>query len=256
VLSKMFNLAEQWGLRADGSNPCRHVEKFAERKRERILSAAELARLGDALAAYDGSPYVTAAVKLPVFTGARRGEVLGLKWEWVDFERGEARARRCRQRLGDGAAAALRRITTRKAELDVCGCSITFPPVIRSFRNRAFKRYFEAGDPSGLGVPNVARVGRMLRALDAATRSEQLNLPGFYGRPRAEIAQLLGVSRQALHAILAERASVTPEMALRLGKLCGNGPELWLALQTQYDLERLRREKAAEIEAIPTLQAA
>jgi addiction module HigA family antidote len=75
-------------------------------------------------------------------------------------------------------------------------------------------------------------------------------------RPRVEIAHLLGVSRQALHAILAERASVTPEMALRLGKLCGNGPELWLALQTRHDLERLRREKAAEIEAIPTLRAA
>jgi antitoxin HigA-1 len=49
---------------------------------------------------------------------------------------------------------------------------------------------------------------------------------------------------------------MTPEMALRLGKLCGNDPELWLALQTRYDLERLRREKATEIEAIPTLQAA
>jgi antitoxin HigA-1 len=76
------------------------------------------------------------------------------------------------------------------------------------------------------------------------------------GRPRVEIARFLGVSRQALHAVLAERAAVTPDMALRLGKLCGNGPELWLALQTRYDLERLRREKAAEIEAIPTLQAA
>jgi plasmid maintenance system antidote protein VapI len=49
---------------------------------------------------------------------------------------------------------------------------------------------------------------------------------------------------------------VLPETALRLGKLCGNGPELWPALQTRYDLERLRRDKAAEIEAIPTLQAA
>ncbi len=76
------------------------------------------------------------------------------------------------------------------------------------------------------------------------------------GRPRVEIARLLGVSRQALHAVLAERAAVTPDMALRLGKLCGNGPELWLALQTRYDIERLRREKAAEIDAIPTLQAA
>jgi integrase len=90
-LSAMFNIAERWGLRPDGSNPCRHVEKFPERRRERFLSAEEQARLGDALAAFNGSPYAVAAVKLLVFTGARLGEVLGLKWEWVDFERGEAR---------------------------------------------------------------------------------------------------------------------------------------------------------------------
>jgi len=91
VLSKMFNLAERWGLRPDGSNPCRHVERFAERKRERMLSTSELARLGGALASYDGSPYAVAAVKLLVFTGARLGEVLGLRWTWIDLERGEAR---------------------------------------------------------------------------------------------------------------------------------------------------------------------
>jgi addiction module HigA family antidote len=75
------------------------------------------------------------------------------------------------------------------------------------------------------------------------------------GRTRAEIARLLGVSRQTLHAILTERAPVTPEMAPRLGKLCGNGPDLWLALQARYDLERLSRAKRAEIDAIPTLVA-
>jgi integrase len=91
VLGKMFNLAERWGLRADGSNPCRHVEKFTEYKRERMLSPAELGRLGDALAGYGSSPYAVAAVKLLVFTGARLGEILGLKWELIDFERGEAR---------------------------------------------------------------------------------------------------------------------------------------------------------------------
>ena len=74
-------------------------------------------------------------------------------------------------------------------------------------------------------------------------------------RPRVEIARLLGISRQTLHAILTEQAAVTPEMALRLGKLCGNGPELWLALQARHDLEGLRRTKRAEIEAIPTLAA-
>jgi antitoxin HigA-1 len=74
-------------------------------------------------------------------------------------------------------------------------------------------------------------------------------------RPRTEIARHLGVSRQTLHAILTERAPVTPEMALRLGKLCGNGPELWLTLQARYDLERLSKAKRAEIAAIPTLAA-
>src|SRR6185503_5849431 len=44
VLSKMFNLAEVWGLRPDGSNPCRHVTKFPERKRERYLSLPEIER--------------------------------------------------------------------------------------------------------------------------------------------------------------------------------------------------------------------
>jgi integrase len=80
LLSRMFNLAERWGLRPDGSNPGRHVEKFAERRRERTLSPAELARLGDALAAHSGSPYAVAAVKVLVFTRARLGEVLGLRW--------------------------------------------------------------------------------------------------------------------------------------------------------------------------------
>jgi addiction module HigA family antidote len=74
-------------------------------------------------------------------------------------------------------------------------------------------------------------------------------------RPRAEIARLLGISRQALHSILTERAAVTPIVALKLGKLCGNGPELWLNLQSRHDLERLSRERRREIAAVPTLAA-
>ena len=56
VTSTMFNIAERWGLRPDGSNPCRHVEKFPSASASGCLSAEELARLGDALAAYEGSP--------------------------------------------------------------------------------------------------------------------------------------------------------------------------------------------------------
>lgn len=50
-------------------------------------------------------------------------------------------------------------------------------------------------------------------------------------------------------------APVTPEMAPRLGKLCGNGPELGVNLQARYDLARLSRTKRAEIAALPTLAA-
>lgn len=54
LLSKMFNLAEAWGIRPDSSNPCRHVAKFREQARERMLSADELSRLGTVLTTYDG----------------------------------------------------------------------------------------------------------------------------------------------------------------------------------------------------------
>jgi integrase len=91
LLSTVFTFAERLSERADGSNPCRHVERFPQKRRERFLSADEMGRLGDALSAYHGSPYAVAAVKLLIFTGARLGEVLGLRWEWIDFERGEAR---------------------------------------------------------------------------------------------------------------------------------------------------------------------
>jgi addiction module HigA family antidote len=95
------------------------------------------------------------------------------------------------------------------------------------------------------------------RALPAMHPGELLRedvVPAL-GRSRTELARLLGVSRQTLHAIMTERAPVTPEMALRLGKLCGNGPDLWLNLQARYDLERLGKAKRAEIAAIPTLAA-
>jgi toxin HigB-1 len=51
--------------------------------------------------------------------------------------------------------------------------------VNRSFGDKALKRYWETGEAVGLSVPNVDRVGRMLRALDAAERREDMNLPGY-----------------------------------------------------------------------------
>jgi addiction module HigA family antidote len=76
------------------------------------------------------------------------------------------------------------------------------------------------------------------------------------GKPKSEIARLLGVSRQTLYDILDEKQPVTPQMALRLGKLFGNGPTLWLNLQRRHDLWQAERALRAELEAMPTLTAA
>jgi antitoxin HigA-1 len=75
-------------------------------------------------------------------------------------------------------------------------------------------------------------------------------------RPKTEIAKLLGVSRQTLYDILEERQPVTPAMALRLGKLCGNGPDLWLNLQKRYDLHLAQQKFGEQIRKIPTLEVA
>ncbi len=88
-LSKAFNLAEVWGLRPDGSNPCRHVAKYLEKKRERFLDAAELRRVGEVLRELEveGVELSSAilAVRLLILTGCRLNEIMTLKWEHIDF---------------------------------------------------------------------------------------------------------------------------------------------------------------------------
>jgi integrase len=98
LLSHVFTMAETWGVRSDGSNPCRRVERFAEVKRERFLSATELARLGRALAATERTnrvtPFGLAAIRLLIFSGARASEILGLTWADVDLGAGAVRIAR------------------------------------------------------------------------------------------------------------------------------------------------------------------
>jgi integrase len=114
LLSHMFTMAEAWSLVAENFNPCRRIERYREEAKERFLTTDELQRLGDALreaetigipwAVDEGkrgakhlakpenrrtiiSPYATGAIRLLLFTGARLREILGLRWEWIDFER-------------------------------------------------------------------------------------------------------------------------------------------------------------------------
>ncbi|MBB3063957.1 tyrosine-type recombinase/integrase [Limibacillus halophilus] len=87
VLSVMFNRAELWGLRPDGSNPCRHIRKYPEKQRERYLTDAELSRLGATLQELEASGEESLAsinaIRLLILTGCRLGEVLTLQWDYI-----------------------------------------------------------------------------------------------------------------------------------------------------------------------------
>jgi integrase len=89
VLSTMFNLAEKWGLRPDHTNPCRHVDPYPVKRRERYLTLPELMRLNESMNHAEATgiiaPQMIAAFRLLIFTGCRHGEIQTLKWEHVDF---------------------------------------------------------------------------------------------------------------------------------------------------------------------------
>ncbi len=89
-LRKMFNLAEVWGYRPDGSNPCRHVQKYAENGSTRFITDDEMRKLFAYLdrADRDGleHPFITLAIRLQFEFAARMSEVLSLEWDWIDLE--------------------------------------------------------------------------------------------------------------------------------------------------------------------------
>jgi addiction module HigA family antidote len=74
------------------------------------------------------------------------------------------------------------------------------------------------------------------------------------GRTKTEIASLLGISRRQLYDILSERKPVSPAVAVRLGKLFGDGADVWVRLQAAYDTWHAKRN--VDVSKIPTIRAA
>ena len=114
-LSKMFSLAELWGRRPDGSNPCRHVKRYKELQRERFLSPEEIDLLGKVLReAEDEMPSAVAAFRLLLLTGCRLSEIKRLRWEYVKDNCIELRDSKTGRRLvplGPEARAVLARLS-------------------------------------------------------------------------------------------------------------------------------------------------
>ena len=123
ILSAMFTAAELWELRPQGSNPCRYVKRFRERRRERFLSDEEYRRLGATLREADDTGAVAgaaiAAIRLLMLTGCRLSEIMTLRWEQVALEAGELRLPDSKTGakvvyLGEPARAVLRGIASEK----------------------------------------------------------------------------------------------------------------------------------------------
>lgn len=90
TVRKMFNMAEVWGLRPDGSNPCRHVPKYPERGKTRLITDAELRKLFEYLHRAEAEglehPFILIAIRLQFEFAARMSEILQLEWAWIDFD--------------------------------------------------------------------------------------------------------------------------------------------------------------------------
>lgn len=150
IISKMFGLAEMWGLRPDGSNPRKHLAKYPEHKRERFLSAAELKRLGDTLNEIEAEgvelPGAITAVRLLLLTGCRLNEIMKLRWEHIDVDAGALR-------LPDSKTGA-KVVQLGRAAIDVLAATSRLP----------FNQYVIAGTLPGQPLSDLQPFWRRVRA--------------------------------------------------------------------------------------------
>ncbi|MEM9619176.1 MAG: integrase family protein [Pseudomonadota bacterium] len=95
LLKKMFNCAELWGLREEGTNPCRLVKLFKTQPKTRLLSDAEVKAIFDTMDKIDEErlmqPVYTLVCRLQFAFAARINEIILMEWDWINFDRGVIR---------------------------------------------------------------------------------------------------------------------------------------------------------------------
>jgi integrase len=88
-LRKMFNMAEVWGFRNDSTNPCRHIPKYPENGKTRLIRDDEMVGLFSYLDRADVEglehPFLTLGIRLQFAFAARMSEITSMEWDWVDF---------------------------------------------------------------------------------------------------------------------------------------------------------------------------
>jgi integrase len=233
VLSKMMNLAEAWGLRLDGSNPCRHVRKYREEKRERYLSRDEMQRLGAALAEAGRnnteSQSVIAAIGLLLLTGARLTEILTLRWEYLD--------------LADGVL----RLPDSKTGAKEIYLNDAAAKLLRGMPRMAGNPYVITGKKSGARLVNLQKPWRRIRVaanLDNVRlhdlRHSFASVAAGVGMSLPIIGKLLGHSQPVTTARYAHLAADPVRTASNL-----IGTEISSAMNHRRKPVRVRLESAA-----------
>nr|WP_297458582.1 HigA family addiction module antitoxin [uncultured Halomonas sp.] len=104
-----------------------------------------------------------------------------------------------------------------------------------------------------MAIPNTAGMQRKPTHPGEMLREDFIS---DYGLTVAGLAEAIGVSRQSVNELLRERRAVSPEMALRLGRLFGNSPEFWLNAQRAVDLWTAAQSVKDEVARIKPLHAA
>jgi integrase len=175
-LRKMFNMAEVWGYRGDGTNPCRHVPKYPEIGRTRLITDDELVRIFGQLDRADAEglehPLLTLAVRLQFAFAARISEILMLEWKWIDFPNRrvvwpDSKTGEISKPMRDETAALLATAPRIEASPYVIP-SIRAPdrPMPEGTYRKAWARILEAAD-----VPHVGTHGIRHRATTEITNS-------------------------------------------------------------------------------------